>query len=481
MTVGAGDAGWHGEPVTAVGPPLLEGGRRSLRIEAPSLVVGAVLGATVVYQPLAVGLIVPGVAVVLSLVALARILSPAGEAPPRRWVVTWTLVAFALHLAIGLVILSSSRLTNYFGGDALTYTAGGVGLLQHWLHGAPLPGTSVLPPGKVGFGYLLGALFVGFGPHPQTGLVVNAAMAAAIVPLLSDATRRQFGNGAARPVPVLATLLPGFLIWGSQLLREAGVYFLMAVAMACAVRLVQRSSLRSMLVMVAALGLLVTFRADVGVVMAGALAVAIMIGRRQVAGGLASGLGMIALVAALVLGAGLGYSGYRLITHASLRQVNSIRAGSSVGVASGFLPEASVSNPTHAASYLPLGATYFLFGPAPWQIRGIRQLPALPDALVWWFLLPSLWRGLRAAWRRRGRETLVYVLPALALTAILALLIANFGTAVRERMQVIIILVPLIGLGWSERHPGGQAASVEAGEPTALPSPSASSPAARGQ
>ena len=30
------------------------------------------------------------------------------------------------------------------------------------------------------------------------------------------------GDAAARPVPVLAALIPGFMIWGSQLLREAG-------------------------------------------------------------------------------------------------------------------------------------------------------------------------------------------------------------------------------------------------------------------
>ena len=48
---------------------------------------------------------------------------------------------------------------------------------------------------------------------------------------------------------------------------------------------------------------------------------------------------------------------------------------------------------------------------------------------------------------------MLYLLPAFALTLVLALLIANFGTTVRERMQVVVILVPLIGLGWSVRHP----------------------------
>ncbi len=434
----------------------LAGSRGRLALGLLTAAATVSLGGIVVYQPLIAAVVVPGLVLLLALLAGARALTPRSDPSLRRWVLGWTLAAFALHLAIGLAIFSSSTLTGYFGPDAHFYSRGALGLFQHWTNRDPMPGVSFFPSGKSGFTYLLGALFVGVGPHPQVGLVVNAAMAAAIIPLLSDATYRHLGRAASRPVPVVATLLPGFLIWGSQLLREAGVYFLMAVAMACATRLIRRASVGPLVVMGAALALLVTFRADVGIVMAGALAVAIAAGRRQSMGGLASGLGTLTLVVALVLGAGLGYSGYQLVTQSNLQKINNIRTDSSNSAASGFLPEASVSTPAQAASYLPKGATFFLLGPAPWQLSGARQLAALPDVAVWWFLLPSLWRGLREARRRRGREVLLYVVPALALTAVLGLFIANFGTTVRERMQVIIILVPLLGLGWSERHPGRQ-------------------------
>jgi hypothetical protein len=254
--------------------------------------------------------------------------------------------------------------------------------------------------------------------------------------------------------------MPGFLIWGSQLLREAGVYFLIAMALNCAVRMMTRTSAGAMVVLVAAVGLLFTFRADVGLLVGGGLAIALTLGRRRLAGGFATGVGTLALILALVVGGGLGYSGYRFVTHTSLAQVNNIRTDSSHSAASGYLQSSDVSTPRHAASYIPVGAIYFVLGPAPWQIYSLRQILAVPDALVWWFLLPSLWRGIREGRRRRGREILIYLLPALALTVVLTLLIANFGTAVRERMQVIIFLVPLIGLGWSVRHPARHATTV---------------------
>jgi hypothetical protein len=261
---------------------------------------------------------------------------------------------------------------------------------------------------------------------------------------------------------VLATLLPGFLIWGSQLLREAGIYFFIAVALNCAVRVLDRPTLSALALMAVAVGMMVTFRADVGALVGASLVVALVMGSRRTATGMTTGLGAAALVLGLVLGAGLGYSGFHFITHANLQQINGIRAGSSKEAASGFLPEANVSTAKHAATYLPVGSVYFLFGPSPWQVHGLRQLAAVPDVLIWWLLLPALWSGIRQAARTRGREVLVYLLPALALLAVLALLIANFGTAVRERMQIIVLLIPLISLGWSVRHPASRPAVAAA-------------------
>jgi hypothetical protein len=422
--------------------------RQPLSLTSAGIAGALLLGAFIVYRPGVVAIVVPVVAMLLVVLVVTRALTPVAA---LRRVLTWTLAAFGIHLAIGVVIESSNQLISYFGGDAFTYSAGATGIYQHWVHGAPLP--TYLPIGKTGFYYLVAALYFAFGIHAQAGIAVNAAMAALIVPILFDATRRHFGESAARVVPVLATLIPGFLIWGSQLLREPGIYLMMAVALNCAVRLIDRPSLGPIVVLVLAIGLLFTFRADVALMTGAGLVVALMIGRRQVASGLASAAGTLALLLALVVGAGLGYSGYRFVTHTSLQQVNGVRFNSSESAASGFLPEADVSSGQHAASYIPVGGTYFLLGPAPWQLHNLRQALEVPDLLVWWFLLPSLIRGIREGWRRRGREILVYLLPAFAVTVALTLLVANFGTVVRERMQVVILLVPLMSLGWTTRHP----------------------------
>jgi len=170
-----------------------------------------------------------------------------------------------------------------------------------------------------------------------------------------------------------------------------------------------------------------------------------------VVGAVGTGIATLSLTATLILAVGVGYSGYALSSKANLRQVDYIR--SSLGTsASGYAASVDVSTPGHAISYLPRGVTNYLLGPFPWQVHGLRQLPALVDVLCVWALLPSAVRGLSAARRLVGRRMLVFLLPFGGLAVTLALFLGNFGTIVRERLQVTVVLVPFIALGLARRH-----------------------------
>ena len=300
---------------------------------------------------------------------------------------------------------------------------------------------------------MLAGLYRIFGNHPDIGIVVNAAFGAALIPVLFDVTRRQFGTEAARAIHHCLSLVPGFALGLLKLLRETGrfSYSNSWIAFDCAVRLSAKTSMTALLTMSGSLALLLMFRADVAFLVAAGLVTALMIGSRRAVKGFVTGGAMATLLIGLVITAGLGYGGYHLITSTTFQQVNAVHQGSAQ-TASGFGVSTDIASPVKSARYLPLGLTYFMLGPFPWQIHGLRQLPAVPDVLVWWFLLPSLWRGVRAAARRYGRGVVLNVLPPLVLAGLLALIFTNFGTIVRERMQVILLLVPLVSLGWSCRH-----------------------------
>lgn len=387
----------------------------------------------------------------LLLIILVRFLCNWDDAPEDiDRVLKWTMAAFAVHLVIGLIISSSFSLTTYLGGDAIQYHLGAANIFRHWRDGDPI--TEQIPRGKEGFYYLLAAQYWFFGAVMRVGLPLNAAMASAVIPLLSDLTRRIFGREALRYVPPLLLLLPGFLLWPSELLREAGIMFLMAVALNAAARLVLRTRIISVVMMIGALGLLMTFRSYVAFMLGAGLVLGITLGRRGL-GGITTGISSLALVLALVVGLGVGYSGFKVVTTTDTHYANNIRQDSSQTSKSGYLQEAPDISTAHGAlSYLPLAYPYFAFGPFPWQALSPRQLPAIPDAVAWWFLLPSLFTGIKIARRGRDRRVLLFLVPSLLLSVILALLVANFGTAVRLRMQVILLLVPVIAAGLAHRR-----------------------------
>jgi 4-amino-4-deoxy-L-arabinose transferase-like glycosyltransferase len=98
---------------------------------------------------------------------------------------------------------------------------------------------------------------------------------------------------------------------------------------------------------------------------------------------------------------------------------------------------------------VPLRAIYFLFTPFPWMVRGLPDLLALMDGLLWLMLVgniirtSSVWSRIRAA---RG-----LVMISSLFIAAFAIGVSNYGTALRHRAKVLPIVVVLIP-AWSRQR-----------------------------
>nr|MDP8928068.1 hypothetical protein [Actinomycetota bacterium] len=364
-------------------------------------------------------------------------------------IMRWTMFSFAVHLAFGLVITGTGgAFANLLQApDSFTYHRLAIRIVQHWTGDFPMP---KLPAGKEGYYYLLASLYWAFGAQPVAGLVVNAVLSASIVPLVTDTTRRLFGTAAADRVPPLLLILPSFMLWPSQLIKEAPVLFLVAFAANCATRLTERFRMLPLAGLAAAMAVLLTFRGVVAVVLAGGFLTGVAFGRRQVLGGLGTGLGLASLIV-LLLAFGVGYSAFDAAVNVNLEQADVVRRDVAVGAGTGFDADVDISTSKRAVTYLPRGLVNFMLGPFPWQIQGIRHMPVVLDVALWWCLIPSLWVGLRHAWWFLGRRMVLLVLPPFAAACMLSLAVGNFGLLARERMQVLVLLFPLVALGLSLR------------------------------
>ncbi|MEO5678265.1 MAG: hypothetical protein ABIS47_01210, partial [Acidimicrobiales bacterium] len=425
--------------------------------------VGAavVLGAAVVRAPGLYALVVPAVISVGVLWAVLRwTATDEGDVHVARW----TYGSYGLHLALSMIIGASGLTVTFFGGDANTYHIYSVALARHWSEGTSMP---QLPAGKEGFFYALARLYEIVGPYRVAGLALTALCSALLVPLLADTTRRLFGARARLTVLPLVVLLPGFLIWTSQLLREAPIVAFLALGANLAVRLSEQFRPGRLAVLGLTVAVLFTLRANVAYVFGAGLLVGLALGGRHLIAGVATAAAMMGLVAALVLGGGLGESGYQRSATADLGKVNTVRSNLASTANSGIGKEADVSTASGSIAYLPIGLPQLLLGPLPWQVHNLRQVLGLLEAMTVWWLVPAFVRGIRRGGRRIGRRAALLLAPAAFITLVLTLLIGNVGTLVRERIQVTVFLLPFVALGW-RRAEDAKGELVESDEASAV-------------
>jgi hypothetical protein len=423
-----------------------------------ALVVGGVatalvlVGASIVRVPSVARLGIGVLTCVVGLYVLASVCARGDDEDERARIIRWTMGSFALHALIGAAIASSVAMVTYIGPDAFSYHAWASERVAQWTTGVH---SSVvgLGPGKSGFTQLLAMFYWLTTPSMVAGAIMNAGFAAALVPVLDRATKVAFGQRAARPVPALVTFVPAFLIWPSQLLREAPILFFLSLLVLSALLLQRRTTMPAMLTLVTAGVLLFDFRGTLAYPLCAVVLLAIALSRREIAFGVINAASVITALTLAVGLLGVGFSGYRYASDRDLDDLNRFRQNTSIEATSGFDDDSQTDTGVRAATYVLVAAPRLLFGPMPWQATTARQAPAVLDALVWWWCMYWAIRGLRSA-RLLGsrRRLLALLLPAGSVVVMLSLALGNYGLVVRQRPQVLVFLVPLVAFGLSSRR-----------------------------
>jgi hypothetical protein len=378
---------------------------------------------------------------------LARSSSWDADGARRLWV--WVTASFVLHLALGCLGFYTFLIT-YLAPDAGTYNLQGLAIMNHWLHGTDFPR---IVAGKDGFSYLLAGLYTVMGAQPVFGLVVNAAMTAALIPVVTDTFVRLFPERRITWVPAVIALVPSLIIWPGQLIREAGALLCVAVLANVTVRLNDGGRIRQVILAAVAITLLLSIRAPVALVAGAALAVGSVASNKEHLTTLARWVAVGGLVVVLVLTTRVGYRGTAIALGLDLGSLSRIRNSVSSDSVASPTGRFEIDSPVKALIHTPVAVIRFLFGPFPWEVTSLRVAPALGEWLVWLFLVPSLAIGVWRSWRERLRISAPVLLAASVLTVSLALASGNYGLALRERMQVIVLLAPFIALGLLEVLP----------------------------
>lgn len=115
-------------------------------------------------------------------------------------------------------------------------------------------------------------------------------------------------------------------------------------------------------------------------------------------------------------------------------------------------PEAlTIRGPADMTVKLPPRVVYFLFSPFPWDIRTVRHIIGVADAVFYLLLFYAMY----TRWPElRRRKVLMLCFMIVPLVLAFSLGTSNFGTGIRHRAKIFsVFLVMAGGLLWMKRRP----------------------------
>jgi hypothetical protein len=345
---------------------------------------------------------------------------------------------------------------SFFGGDALTYDTFGFALMKTWEGDTSYQYlVDLFTGGGAGSGwgmlYVVGVIYRIVGRNMLATQYVNSVLGAATAPLAYMMSMELFPNKrVARVCAVLTAFYPSLVLWTSQGMKDGPIIFLLAVSMLATLKLGNRFSYKYVTALALALCGLITLRFYVFYIIVLSITAAFIMGRRQ----LTAQSFMRQFIIMCVVGSVLAYfgvsryAGQQYETYGNLKQLQLMHLDASQSAQSGFGQDIDVSTPEGVLTAIPVGMTYLILAPFPWQLTSLRQMITLPEMVVWWASLPLLVLGLWFAVKHRIREVAPILIFTTLLTITYSIMMGNVGTAYRQRAQLLIFYFIFVGIGF---------------------------------
>lgn len=358
------------------------------------------------------------------------------------------------RIFVGTMIFALHQ-QSFFGGDAITYDDFGFALMKTWEGDRSYQYmVDLFTGGGSGSGwgmlYMVAVIYKVVGKNMLATQYINSVLGAATAPLVYMMSMELFPNKkVARVCAILTAFFPSLVLWTSQGMKDGPIIFLLAISMLATLKLGNRFSFKYVTVLALALCSLITLRFYVFYIIVLSITAAFIMGRRR----LTAQAFMRQFIIICVVGSVLAYfgvsryAGQQYESYGNLHQLQLMHQDAS-SAQSGFGQDIDVSTPEGIMTAIPVGMTYLILAPFPWQLMSVRQMITLPEMVIWWSSLPLLALGLWFAIKHRIREVAPILIFTTLLTLTYSILMGNVGTAYRQRAQLLIFYFIFVGIGF---------------------------------
>ena len=363
------------------------------------------------------------------------------------------MVALILRL-IASSVIHYFHIADFFAGDWHAYDTIGEQLANYWTGVGPYTG---LLASRVfsfrgtmwGMCLFVGSIYTTVGKNPLAVQFIIAALGAATAPVTYLCTFEIFKNRRAALVAgFVVALMPSLVLWSSIMLKDGIMIFLLVLAIYCSLKLQERFDAKHVIVVLLALMGIMSLRYYIFYVVCVAIVGGFVAGQKNTIRSI-----IARSVAVIIIGTSLGYLGFlesaggEIERMTSLEAIQESRRDLSQSARSGFGEDLDVSTTEGAFTALPLGFTYLLLAPFPWQITSNLAAMTLPEMMIWWVMIPFMIAGIYYSVRNRLRESLSMLIFTIMLTLGYSILQGNVGTAYRQRAQIQVFLFMFVAVG----------------------------------
>jgi len=395
----------------------------------------------------------PGALALCIITSLPTLYLVARRKEDRTFLLRLFILGVLIRIAVGTVIFVG-HYEEFFGGDANTYDSYGVSLGAAW-HGDKYNlgrYQSFAASGASAWGmlYLVAGVYELLGRNMLAVQLINASVGASTAIVVYNTADRLFSNQrVSRLAGFLVCFFPSLVLWSSQALKDGIIVLVLALAIYCTLRLLEKISIGYVLVMTTCLLSLLTLRFYTFYMMSAAVGGSLLIGGKTL--DTQSFMRRFAAVVAIGLvftyfGI-VQYAGTQIEKYGNLQVVQLSRKDQARSADSGFLTDVDVQTTSGALTAIPIGLLYLLLAPFPWQFGSLRQSIALPEMVIWWFSCPLLVLGLWYGMKHRLREVAPIVIFTTMLTLAYSLVQGNVGTAYRQRSQLLVFYFIFVAVG----------------------------------
>ncbi len=371
--------------------------------------------------------------------------------PDRRWMLQLLLASFAVRLALASVFAAVPSM-RFVHEDAEGYEWWGMRLAAAWHGTGSSPDLAQLLGQNYGFYYVAGAIYYLFPFQPMASFV-NCIISTLSVFLVYRLASNFFQPMVARRAALLTSATPSMVVWSAVALKDPIVTFLILIALFSCVQLKRRFTPMALLGTILPVIALQPIRFYMVYFIGFSVVASLMLerGSRSLSGIYKQLVVVGGIVALLVLVGSVGRvsDGAAFL---SFERASSFRRGMAMTANSGFAQNVDISTPAGALAFLPFGVAVLLLSPFPWQMTSLRALLAAPETIYWWFLIPSVIRGLRFVIRERWQAASPLLIFSTTLTLAYSLIHGNVGSGFRQRAQILVVLFIFGALGTYQRR-----------------------------